>query len=125
VPSCLTLLVPHHPPSWTQVPGRFPRTSSWLMNSLINLETLIYSLELTYSTRCFEQTEGHVLAITQFYKRQFLAGHSQVELQPPLNNMTLTYISAPRRQQTGAQFKPFQGSGTLGAIHHDNRATSL
>jgi len=46
------------------------------MKSLINQETLICYLELTYSTICFDQTEGHALAITQFYKRQFLAGHS-------------------------------------------------
>jgi len=37
-------------------------------------------LELTYSMRRFDQAEGHVLAIIQFYKRQFLAGHSQVKL---------------------------------------------
>jgi len=58
LPSCLTLLVTHHPPSWTQVPGRFPRTSSLLMNSLINEDTLIYLVELPYSTRCFYQAEG-------------------------------------------------------------------
>jgi len=61
-----------------------------MMNSLVNQEALIYSLELTYSTRCFDQAEGHALAITQFYKRHFLAGHSQVELQPLLHSMTLS-----------------------------------
>jgi len=35
------------------------------------------------------------------------------------------YISAPRRQQSGAQFKPLLGSGTRGAIHHDKGASSL
>ena len=42
VPSCLTSLVLHHTPSWIQAPGKFPRTSSWLMNSLINQGALIY-----------------------------------------------------------------------------------
>jgi len=56
----------------------------------INQEALICSLELTYSTICFDQTEGHALAITQFYKRQFLAGHSLVELQLLLHGMTLS-----------------------------------
>jgi len=60
------------------------------MKSLINQEALIYSLELTYSTICFDQAEGHDLGITQFYKRQFLAGNSQVELQLPLHSMTLS-----------------------------------
>jgi len=60
------------------------------MKSLINQGALIYYLEQTYSTRCFDQAEGHVLAIIQFYKRQFLAGHSLVELQPPLHSMTLS-----------------------------------
>jgi len=31
----------------------------------------------------------HVLAINQFYKKQFLAGHSQVELQLPLHGIAL------------------------------------
>ena len=69
---------------------KFLRTSSWMMNSLVNQEALIYSLELTYSTRCLDQAEGHALAITQFYKRQFLATHPQVELQPLLHSMTLS-----------------------------------
>ena len=42
VASVLTLMVPHHPPSWTQVCARFPRTSSELMNSLIYQEYFIY-----------------------------------------------------------------------------------
>ena len=42
---------------------------------------MIYSLELTYSTRCFDQAGVHDLATTQFYKRQFLAGHSLFEFQ--------------------------------------------
>jgi len=56
------------------------------MNSLINQETLIYSLELTYSMIRFDQAEGHDLAITQFYNKLFLAGHFLVEIQVPLHD---------------------------------------
>ena len=56
------LMVPQHPTSLTQLPGKFPKTTCWLMNSLIKQEALIYSLELTYSTIYFVQAEGHVLA---------------------------------------------------------------
>jgi len=60
------------------------------MNSLIKQEILIYTLKLPYFTICFDQTERHGLAITQFYKRQLLGGRSQVELQSPLHSMTLS-----------------------------------
>jgi len=42
------------------------------------------------STICFDLTEGHILVITLFHKRQFLAGHSQVVLQLPQHGMTLS-----------------------------------
>ena len=88
MPTCLNFVVPHHPPIWKYVPGIFPWTSSCLTKSLIKQETLIYSLELTYSTRCFDQTEGKFLAFTQLYKGEFLAGHSLVNLQPLLHSLT-------------------------------------
>jgi hypothetical protein len=53
------------------------------MNSWINQEALTYSLELTYSMRCFDHTGVHTLEISQYYKKQFLAGQFLVELQPP------------------------------------------
>jgi len=77
----------------SHITGTTPSTKldkSWVMKSLIKQETLIYSLELTYSTICFNQTERPVLTITQFYKTQFLTGQSQVELQLPLHSMTLS-----------------------------------
>ena len=36
-----------------------------------------------------------------------------------------THISSTRRQQTGTQSQSLLGSGTSGAIHHDNRAEVL
>jgi len=60
------------------------------MNSLINQEAVIYSLELTYSTVCFDRAEGHVLEINKFYKRTFLGWNFQVEIQLPLHGMTLS-----------------------------------
>jgi len=47
-------------------------------------------MELTYSMKYFDQTEGHVLVFIQFYKWQFLAGHYIVELQPQLHSITLS-----------------------------------
>jgi len=60
------------------------------MNSLINQEAFIYSLVLTYSTRCFDQNERQVLAITRYSKRQFLVGNSEVEFQLPVHGLTLS-----------------------------------
>jgi len=81
---------------------KVPKISSWLMNSLIKQEALIYSLELTNSTIYFDQAEGHVFSITKFYKRQFLAGLPQVELQPPLHSITLGLHFCTDRQNSGA-----------------------
>jgi len=38
----------------------------------------------------FDQAEEQILAINQFYKRQFLDGNPQVEIQPPLHCMILS-----------------------------------
>ena len=72
---------------------KFLRTLSWLTNSLIKQEALIYFLELTYSTRCFDQAGVHDLATTQFYKKQFLAGYSLVKLQLLPHRLTLSIHS--------------------------------
>jgi hypothetical protein len=48
---------------------------------LINQEASTYSLEPTFSVKSFGQAGIHVLAISQFYKKQFLAGHFRFELQ--------------------------------------------
>ena len=67
---------------------KIPKDIKLADEQFFNQETLIYSLELTYSMICFDQAERHAVAITQFYKRQFLAGHYHVEHQPPLHSMT-------------------------------------
>jgi hypothetical protein len=54
---------------------------SWLMNSSINQEALTYSWEPTYSMKSYDQAHAHVLATSQFYKKQLLAGHFKFELQ--------------------------------------------
>jgi len=95
------------------------------MKRLNNQEALIYKFELTNSTRCFVQAEGHVLAIILFYNRQFLAGHSQVEHQPLLHSMTFSIHFTPRTQQAGTKIVPLLGCGTSGVIHHNKGATNL
>ena len=52
-----------------QVPGRFPRTSRWLTNSMIKQEELIYKCDLTYSRIYLDKAHIHSLATTQFYKK--------------------------------------------------------
>jgi hypothetical protein len=51
------------------------------MSILINQEALIYSEELTYSMRCFNQAGAYALATSQYYKKQFWAGQFLVERQ--------------------------------------------
>jgi len=90
-----------------------------------NQETLFYTLELTYSTRCFDQAELHGLTITHFHKRYVLTGHSLLELQPLLHSMTLRPHFSSERQQSAAQYNPLEGSGTRGPIHQYDKATCL
>jgi len=51
------------------------------MSSLINQEALIYSQELTYTMRYFNQAGAHALVTSQYYKKQFWAGQFLVERQ--------------------------------------------
>jgi hypothetical protein len=60
---------------------KIPTESTWLINISVNQEALTYSLELIYSTRCFNQADENALETIQYFKKQFLAGQLLVEPQ--------------------------------------------
>ena len=124
MPSCLRRLVPRHSPSWIRAAGIFQKKSSWQPNSLIKQGVLFYSLELTYSTRCFDQAGGQPLATYQFYKRVLgwtLSGRTPAT--STQNDPKHTFVL--REDMSGAEIKQLMRSGTHGATHRLNRATSL
>jgi hypothetical protein len=57
-----------------QLAGTFLKILRWLMTASVNQAVLTYLLELMYFMKYFVQAVDHVHAITQFYKKQLLAG---------------------------------------------------
>jgi hypothetical protein len=62
--------------------------------------------------------------ISQFYKKQFLAGHFLVEFQLS-HRMTHNIHFCYEKTTVWSTIQTAFGKWTRGAIHHDSRATSL
>ena len=114
MPFCLTLLIQHHPPIWTQVPRRFPRTSICLMKNLINQEALIYSLELIYSTNCFNSNHRWKQTRTSWPQKEANRNsfyHMDLTSEDNLNSNKTTLFHL--RKTPGSQFATYEELCTL------------